>query len=81
MDFDTDSNYTNYFTLVPVDTTDSGTTSIITLTGSQDLAQSWINSMGITPDENWMPYQYVEYEPKWHQKYARYKIQIEKMWD
>jgi len=34
----------------------------------------------IIPDKNWMPYQYVEYEPKWHKKYARYKIQMENMW-
>jgi len=34
----------------------------------------------IIPDKNWMPYQYVEYEPIWHKKYARYKIQMENMW-
>ena len=34
----------------------------------------------IIPNHNWMPYSYVEYEPKWHKKYARYKLQIEKMW-
>jgi len=33
------------------------------------------------PDKNWMPYQYVEYEPKWHQKFASYKNQMEHMWD
>jgi len=33
------------------------------------------------PDKDWMPYAYVEYEPRWHQKFARYKLQIKKMWD
>jgi len=27
----------------------------------------------IIPDKNWMPYSYVEYEPKWHKKFASYK--------
>lgn len=35
----------------------------------------------IIPDKNWMPYVYFEYDPKWHKKFARYKIQISKMWD
>ena len=35
----------------------------------------------VIPDKNWMPYPYSEYEPKWHKKFARYKLQIEKMWD
>jgi len=34
----------------------------------------------ISPDKNWMPYKYFEYEPIWHKKYARYKIQMENMW-
>jgi len=33
------------------------------------------------PDKDWMPYNYVEYEPKWHQKFASYKNQMEYMWD
>jgi len=35
----------------------------------------------IIPDKNWMPYKYVEYEPKWHKKFARYKLQMQSMWD
>jgi len=35
----------------------------------------------IRDDKDWMPYFNAEYEPKWHKKYARYKIQMEKMWD
>ncbi len=35
----------------------------------------------VIPDKNWMPYDYVEYEPKWHKKYARYKLQMKKMWN
>ena len=34
-----------------------------------------------TPDKDWMPYDYVEYEPRWHQKFASYKNQMEHMWD
>lgn len=34
-----------------------------------------------TPDKDWMPYNYIEYEPKWHKKFARYKNQMEHMWD
>ena len=32
------------------------------------------------PDKNWMPYEYFEYDPIFHKKYARYKIQMENMW-
>ena len=32
-------------------------------------------------DNDWMPYKYVEYEPKWHKKFARYKLQMQSMWD
>lgn len=35
----------------------------------------------IHDDKDWMPYFNVEYEPKWHKKYARIKIQMERMWD
>lgn len=34
-----------------------------------------------TPDKDWMPYDYVEYEPRWHQKFASYKNQMEHMWN
>ena len=34
-----------------------------------------------TPDKDWMPYDYIGYEPKWHQKFASYKNQMEHMWD
>jgi hypothetical protein len=34
-----------------------------------------------TPDKDWMPYPHFEYEPRWHQKYSRYKNQMEHMWD
>lgn len=35
----------------------------------------------VIPDKNWMPYRYFEYDPKWHKKYARYKIQMSSMWN
>lgn len=34
-----------------------------------------------TPDKDWMPYRYFEYDPVWHKKFASYKNQMEKMWD
>jgi len=49
------------------------------LTGGASIAGS--NWHQIKPDKDWMPYRYVEYEPKWHKKFARYKLQISKMWD
>jgi len=38
-------------------------------------------NLHVTPDKDWMPYQYVEYEPKWHQKFASYKNQMDYMWN
>jgi hypothetical protein len=38
-------------------------------------------SQKILPNKDWMPYRYVEYEPKWHKKFARYKLQMQSMWD
>ena len=35
----------------------------------------------IIPDKNWMPYRHFEYVPKWHQKFASYKLQMQSMWD
>ncbi len=35
----------------------------------------------IIPDKNWMPYRHFEYVPEWHQKFARYKLQMKTMWD
>jgi len=40
----------------------------------------YTNTIKTPPDKNWMPYAYVEYEPVWHKKFARYKLQMEKMW-
>ena len=76
------------------DTTDSGGT--FTWTGSSATTGDFTSYAGtnnftftvngtsyhpIIPDKNWMPYRYFEYDPKWHKKYARYKIQMSKMWD
>ncbi len=33
------------------------------------------------PDKNWMPNRHFEYIPKWHQKFASYKLQMQSMWD
>ncbi len=35
----------------------------------------------ITPDKNWMPNRHFEYIPKWHKKFASYKLQMQSMWD
>lgn len=69
-------NYTWWNTTASDNITFSGTfnlTTAATTTGS--------NWHPIKPDKNWMPYVYVEYEPKWHQKFARYKLQMKNMWD
>ena len=69
-----DSNFTwgntpNDLTLI------TGGTYALTVTATSGSYQS------IIPDKDWMPYRHFEYEPEWHQKFARYKIQIEKMWN
>jgi len=39
-------------------------------------------TLGFTlSDKDWMPYDFFEYIPVWHEKYARIKYQMEKMWD
>lgn len=63
----------------------TATTGNFTLsTGGTDTFTFFVNGtvkLPVIPDKNWMPYRYFEYEPKWHKKYARYKIQMSKMWD
>ena len=34
-----------------------------------------------TPDKDWMPYKHFEYDPKWHKKFANYKLQMDHMWE
>jgi len=77
------------------DTTDSGgnftwtgataTTDNLTFTaGSADSFSFTFNGTSyhpIIPDKNWMPYRYFEYIPKWHKKFASYKLQMQSMWD
>ena len=77
------------------DTTDSGgtfgwtgtstTTGGFTFTaGSTDSFAFTVNGISyhpIIPDKNWMPNRHFEYIPKWHQKFARIKIQMQNMWD
>jgi len=56
----------------------SGTFNFATTT----TASNWYGIKSKTPpDKNWMPYVYVEYEPVWHKKFARIRIQMETMWD
>ena len=58
------------------------------LTGAVDITgavatttfSNW-HTIKTPPDKNWMPYEYVEYEPIWHKKFASYKLQMGKMWD
>jgi len=56
-------------------TVDTGGTAYFTFTGYGT------TSNPIIPDKNWMPYSHFEYDPLWHKKFARYKLQIEKMWE
>ena len=32
-------------------------------------------------DKDWMPYNFFEYDPLWHKKFAAIKYQMKKMWD
>jgi len=61
----------------------TATTGNFTFTGCTDGYTFFYGTIRqpVIPDKNWMPYKYFEYEPKWHKKYARYKIQMKKMWD
>ena len=65
------TNYTlgtNYFSL-----TGSGTCYTATDTAS--------TTFTIILETDWMPYDYFEYDPLWHKKYAAIKLQMETMWD
>ena len=67
-------NFDNNFTV------NNSTTGNVTLIAGNTLNIIFTSSV-IIPDKNWMPYRHFEYEPKWHQKFARYKLQIKNMWD
>ena len=76
MDF-FDSTSSNYFALVPIGTIVSGTVDVISATNLFEIPSSLIS----TPDKDWMPYRHFEYDPLWHKKFARIKIQMETMWE
>jgi len=62
----------------------TATTASTNLTFNTDCFTFAVNGTSwhpVIPDKDWMPYSYVEYEPKWHKKFASYKNQMEKMWD
>ena len=61
--------------------TTTGNFTIATDTNAFTFSVNGTSYEPVIPDKNWMPYRYVEYEPRWHQKFARYKLQIKKMWD
>ena len=67
-----DTNSIPYFTV--------GSTTAFTFTASTTTDSNSIWCVTLT-DKDWMPYKYVEYEPKWHKKFARYKLQMQSMWD
>jgi len=50
----------------------------ITFTHTTGITGFWHQTI---PNKDWMPYTYFEYDPIWHKKFARYKIQMETMWD
>jgi len=78
MSFDNtgNSNFTWWNNSASDNITFSGTFNMATTTTTT--GSNWHK---IKPDKNWMPYAYVEYEPIWHKKFARYKLQMEKMWN
>jgi len=88
------SNFTNNGNFTWWNTTDSASSNLFTtattsgdniiFSGTFDITTAANNSNWCqikTADKDWMPYPYFEYEPKWHKKFARYKLQMEKMWD
>ena len=76
---ETNDNYYTWWNTATTSTSDNnlffgGTnTAAITLTNSNYTIK--------IPDKDWMPYDYIEYEPKWHKNFASYKNQMEHMWD
>lgn len=75
----------------PYDTSDDNTTWINSNTANTETLNFTFTTTGvflpnyvkrqIIPDRNWMPYHHFEYIPKWHQKFARIKLQMQSMWD
>ncbi len=59
---------------------DIGSAPVFSFTASTSTSGTGFWSVTLT-DKDWMPYKYVEYEPKWHKKFARYKLQMQSMWD
>jgi len=63
-------------------TSTAAATSAVNFTFSTGIAYiSNYTRYQIIPDKNWMPYRHFEYEPRWHQKFASIKLQMETMWD
>ena len=57
-----------------------GSTAAFSFTASTTTGDNGFWSVTLS-DKDWMPYKYVEYDPKWHKKFARYKLQMQTMWD
>ncbi len=70
--FDDSDNITDTFIYFPIITNQLVSSSATTITTNLTLEIS---------DKDWMPYRFFEYDPLYHKKYARYKIQMENMWD
>ncbi len=78
-----DITNTGNYTWINTAATTSATNLTFT-TGSTDSFAFTVNGTPwhpVIPDKNWMPYRHFEYIPKWHQKFARYKLQMQSMWD
>ncbi len=74
--FDNDDDFMWTSSTIP-----SGNFTLLGGTNSLAFTVSWPQEYPIIPDKDWMPYRHFEYDPIFHKKYARYKIQMEKMWD
>ena len=72
------TSFTSSATNIPYLDIGSTTGSVFTASTTTDDTIIW---SVILSDMDWMPYKYVEYEPKWHKKFARYKLQMQSMWD
>ncbi len=62
------------------DTTASSGIFRLNTTSSVFDTATFTTNLDIITTEDWMPYKFFEYDPIFHKKYARYKIQIENMW-
>ena len=71
--FDNFDNITDITIFFPISTNQ--------LVSSSVTATTTMGTIMELSDKDWMPYNYFEYDPLWHKKYAAIKYQMNTMWD